>query len=136
MKYKKSTLIKKLLNFNLIITSYLLPLFPYFFNLKLLTNIQYTFKLPFYSTYQNQFSTKKQNLSLKIIQYFSNFIKSKYITHYSPKPYHVFPPIPIPKYKNHIFFLNQSTHLNHKNYHSLLPFPYLNLPISNQTIYK
>jgi hypothetical protein len=105
MKCEESALVGGLLGFGLVITSYLLPLFPCFFSLELLADVQYAFGLPFYSAYQGQFSTEEQSLSLKVMQYFSNFIRSGYVAHCSPEPYHVFPPIPIPEYKGHIFFL-------------------------------
>ncbi|XP_036063969.1 thyroglobulin isoform X1 [Onychomys torridus] len=45
-------------------------------SLELLADMQYAFGLPFYSAYQGQFSTEEQSLSLKVMQYFSNFIRS------------------------------------------------------------
>lgn len=45
-------------------------------SLELLADVQYAFGLPFYSAYQGQFSTEEQSLSLKVMQYFSNFIRS------------------------------------------------------------
>lgn len=45
-------------------------------SLELLADVQYAFGLPFYSAYQGYFSTEEQSLSLKVMQYFSNFIRS------------------------------------------------------------
>ncbi|XP_055482670.1 thyroglobulin isoform X1 [Psammomys obesus] len=45
-------------------------------SLDLLADVQYAFGLPFYSAYQGQFSTEEQSLSLKVMQYFANFIRS------------------------------------------------------------
>ncbi|CAH7110010.1 Tg [Phodopus roborovskii] len=45
-------------------------------SLELLADVQYAFGLPFYSAYQGQFSTEEQRLSLKVMQYFSNFVRS------------------------------------------------------------
>ncbi|KAM4687620.1 thyroglobulin [Discoglossus pictus] len=39
-------------------------------------DVVYVFGLPFHSNYKKQFSTEKQNLSLKIMQYVSNFVKT------------------------------------------------------------
>ncbi|XP_075067568.1 thyroglobulin [Mixophyes fleayi] len=39
-------------------------------------DIVYAFGIPFHSNYRNQFSTEEQNLSLKIMQYLANFVKS------------------------------------------------------------
>lgn len=108
----------------MVFTSYLLLLFPCFLSLELLADVQYAFGLPFYSAYQGYFSTEEQSLSLKVMQYFSNFIRSGYVAHCSPESYHMFPAITVPEYKGHIFF-NQSTHPSHKSYNSLLPFPCL-----------
>lgn len=88
------------------ITSYLLPSSPSFLSLELLADVQYAFGLPFYSAYQGQFSTEEQSLSLKVMQYFSNFIRSGYVAHCSPESYHVLPPIPAAECKGHNFFLS------------------------------
>ncbi|XP_006830780.1 PREDICTED: thyroglobulin [Chrysochloris asiatica] len=45
-------------------------------SLELLADMQYAFGLPFYPTYQGQFTQEEKSLSLKIMQYFSNFIRS------------------------------------------------------------
>ncbi|XP_040586580.1 thyroglobulin isoform X2 [Mesocricetus auratus] len=45
-------------------------------SLELLADVQYAFGLPFYPAYRGQFSTAEQSLSLKVMQYFSNFIRS------------------------------------------------------------
>ncbi|XP_051015534.1 thyroglobulin isoform X2 [Acomys russatus] len=45
-------------------------------SLELLADVQYAFGLPFSSAYQGQFSAEEQSLSLKVMQYFSNFIRS------------------------------------------------------------
>ncbi|XP_006155589.1 thyroglobulin [Tupaia chinensis] len=45
-------------------------------SLNLLTDVQYAFGLPFYPAYKGQFSLEEKSLSLKIMQYFSNFIRS------------------------------------------------------------
>uniref|UniRef100_A0A8I5ZUP4 Thyroglobulin n=1 Tax=Rattus norvegicus TaxID=10116 RepID=A0A8I5ZUP4_RAT len=45
-------------------------------SLELLADVQYAFGLPFYSAYQGYFSMEEQSLSLKVMQYFSNFIRS------------------------------------------------------------
>ncbi|KAM9626953.1 thyroglobulin isoform 1-T1 [Trichechus inunguis] len=43
---------------------------------ELLADVQYAFGLPFYPTYEGQFTREEKSLSLKIMQYFSNFIRS------------------------------------------------------------
>ncbi|XP_048214590.1 thyroglobulin [Perognathus longimembris pacificus] len=45
-------------------------------SLELLADVQYAFGLPFYPAYEGQFSLEEKSLSLKIMQYFSNFIRS------------------------------------------------------------
>jgi thyroglobulin len=50
--------------------------FPLFLSLELLADVQYAFGLPFYPAYSGQFSLEEKSLSLKIMQYFSNFIRS------------------------------------------------------------
>nr|XP_020030055.1 thyroglobulin-like [Castor canadensis] len=45
-------------------------------SLELLADVQYAFGLPFYPAYSGQFSLEEKSLSLKIMQYFSNFIRS------------------------------------------------------------
>ncbi|XP_064124177.1 thyroglobulin-like [Loxodonta africana] len=45
-------------------------------SLELLTDVQYAFGLPFYPTYEGRFTLEEKSLSLKIMQYFSNFIRS------------------------------------------------------------
>uniref|UniRef100_A0A8C5K009 Carboxylesterase type B domain-containing protein n=1 Tax=Jaculus jaculus TaxID=51337 RepID=A0A8C5K009_JACJA len=45
-------------------------------SLELLADGQYAFGLPFYPAYEGQFSPEEKSLSLKIMQYFSNFVRS------------------------------------------------------------
>ncbi|XP_042555885.1 thyroglobulin isoform X1 [Dipodomys spectabilis] len=45
-------------------------------SLELLADVQYAFGLPFYPAYEGQFSLEEKSLSLKVMQYFSNFIRS------------------------------------------------------------
>ncbi|XP_044100852.1 thyroglobulin [Neovison vison] len=45
-------------------------------SLDLLADVQYAFGLPFYSAYEGQFTLEEKSLSLKIMQFFSNFIRS------------------------------------------------------------
>uniref|UniRef100_A0A8C6QLL9 Carboxylesterase type B domain-containing protein n=1 Tax=Nannospalax galili TaxID=1026970 RepID=A0A8C6QLL9_NANGA len=45
-------------------------------SLELLADVQYAFGLPFYAAYEGQFSAEEKSLSLKVMQYFSNFIRS------------------------------------------------------------
>ncbi|XP_049710027.1 thyroglobulin isoform X2 [Elephas maximus indicus] len=45
-------------------------------SLELLTDVQYAFGLPFYPAYEGRFTLEEKSLSLKIMQYFSNFIRS------------------------------------------------------------
>ncbi|XP_027828679.2 thyroglobulin isoform X2 [Ovis aries] len=45
-------------------------------SLELLTDVLYAFGLPFYPAYEGQFTLEEKSLSLKIMQYFSNFIRS------------------------------------------------------------
>uniref|UniRef100_A0A5F8G4Q9 Thyroglobulin n=1 Tax=Monodelphis domestica TaxID=13616 RepID=A0A5F8G4Q9_MONDO len=45
-------------------------------SLELLADVQYAFGLPFHPQYKQQFTLEEKNLSLKIMQYFSNFIKT------------------------------------------------------------
>ncbi|XP_039096126.1 thyroglobulin [Hyaena hyaena] len=45
-------------------------------SLELLTDVQYAFGLPFHPTYEGQFTLEEKSLSLKIMQFFSNFIRS------------------------------------------------------------
>ncbi|XP_008060148.1 thyroglobulin [Carlito syrichta] len=44
--------------------------------LDLLEDVRYAFGLPFYPAYDGQFSLEEKILSLKIMQYFSNFVRS------------------------------------------------------------
>uniref|UniRef100_K7FB89 Thyroglobulin n=1 Tax=Pelodiscus sinensis TaxID=13735 RepID=K7FB89_PELSI len=44
--------------------------------LELLPDVQYAFGLPFYPQYEEQFTLEEKSLSLKIMQYIGNFIKS------------------------------------------------------------
>ncbi|OWK04391.1 TG [Cervus elaphus hippelaphus] len=44
--------------------------------LELLTDVLYAFGVPFYPAYEGQFTLEEKSLSLKIMQYFSNFIRS------------------------------------------------------------
>ncbi|XP_055968176.1 thyroglobulin [Sorex fumeus] len=44
--------------------------------LELLTDVQYAFGLPFHPAYEGQFTLEEKSLSLKVMQYFSNFIRS------------------------------------------------------------
>lgn len=53
------------------------PLFlPCLLSLDLLVDVQQAFGLPFYPGHQGQFSLEEKSLSLKIMQYVSNFIRS------------------------------------------------------------
>uniref|UniRef100_A0A8C5W1M5 Thyroglobulin n=1 Tax=Microcebus murinus TaxID=30608 RepID=A0A8C5W1M5_MICMU len=45
-------------------------------SLGLLADVQYAFGLPFHPAYEGRFSLEEKSLSLKIMQYFSNFIRS------------------------------------------------------------
>ncbi|KAJ8784964.1 hypothetical protein J1605_007520 [Eschrichtius robustus] len=45
-------------------------------SLELLADVRYAFGLPFYPAYEGQFTLEEKSLSLKIMQYFSNFIRS------------------------------------------------------------
>lgn len=45
-------------------------------SLELLADVQYAFGLPFYPAYKGQFSLEEKSLSLKIMQFWSNFIRS------------------------------------------------------------
>ncbi|XP_073086260.1 thyroglobulin [Manis javanica] len=45
-------------------------------SLELLPDVQYAFGLPFHPTYKGQFTLEEKSLSLKIMQYFSNFLRS------------------------------------------------------------
>nr|XP_045751528.2 thyroglobulin-like [Mirounga angustirostris] len=45
-------------------------------SLDLLADVQYAFGLPFYPAYNGQFTLEEKGLSLKIMQFFSNFIRS------------------------------------------------------------
>ncbi|XP_005398080.1 PREDICTED: thyroglobulin [Chinchilla lanigera] len=45
-------------------------------SLELLADVQYAFGLPFYPAYEGQFSLEEKSLSLKIMQFVSNFIRS------------------------------------------------------------
>nr|XP_054102612.1 thyroglobulin isoform X1 [Callithrix jacchus] len=45
-------------------------------SLELLVDVQFAFGLPFYPAYEGQFSLEEKSLSLKIMQYFSHFIRS------------------------------------------------------------
>ncbi|XP_004697442.1 thyroglobulin [Echinops telfairi] len=45
-------------------------------SLGLLADVQYAFGLPFHPAYQGQFSREEKSLSLKIMQFFANFIRS------------------------------------------------------------
>ncbi|XP_003792914.1 thyroglobulin [Otolemur garnettii] len=45
-------------------------------SLGVLADVQYAFGLPFHPAYDGQFSLEEKSLSLKIMQYFSNFIRS------------------------------------------------------------
>nr|XP_016815375.3 thyroglobulin isoform X3 [Pan troglodytes] len=45
-------------------------------SLELLADVQFAFGLPFYPAYEGQFSLEEKSLSLKIMQYFSYFIRS------------------------------------------------------------
>ncbi|XP_074058234.1 thyroglobulin [Macrotis lagotis] len=45
-------------------------------SMELLTDVQYAFGLPFHSQYEQQFTLEEKSLSLKIMQYFANFIKT------------------------------------------------------------
>uniref|UniRef100_A0A673V6D7 Carboxylesterase type B domain-containing protein n=1 Tax=Suricata suricatta TaxID=37032 RepID=A0A673V6D7_SURSU len=45
-------------------------------SLEVLADVQYAFGLPFHPTYEGQFTLEEKSLSLKIMQFFSNFIRS------------------------------------------------------------
>nr|XP_058899033.1 thyroglobulin isoform X16 [Kogia breviceps] len=45
-------------------------------SLDLLADVRYAFGLPFHAAYEGQFTLEEKSLSLKIMQYFSNFIRS------------------------------------------------------------
>ncbi|XP_046498238.1 thyroglobulin [Equus quagga] len=45
-------------------------------SLDLLADVQYAFGLPFHPAYEGQFTLEEKSLSLKIMQYFSNFVRS------------------------------------------------------------
>uniref|UniRef100_A0A8I3RWH6 Thyroglobulin n=1 Tax=Canis lupus familiaris TaxID=9615 RepID=A0A8I3RWH6_CANLF len=45
-------------------------------SLELLADVQYAFGLPFYPVYEGQFTLEEKSLSLKIMQFFSNFVRS------------------------------------------------------------
>ncbi|XP_078297761.1 thyroglobulin isoform X1 [Panthera onca] len=45
-------------------------------SLELLADVQYAFGLPFHPTYEGQFTLEEKSLSLKIMQFLSNFIRS------------------------------------------------------------
>ncbi|XP_019403055.1 PREDICTED: thyroglobulin [Crocodylus porosus] len=45
-------------------------------SLELLPDVQYGFGLPFYPQYEGQFTPEEKSLSLKIMEYISNFVKS------------------------------------------------------------
>uniref|UniRef100_G3WK69 Thyroglobulin n=1 Tax=Sarcophilus harrisii TaxID=9305 RepID=G3WK69_SARHA len=45
-------------------------------SLELLDDVQYAFGLPFHPQYEQQFTLEEKSLSLKIMQYFANFIKT------------------------------------------------------------
>ncbi|ELK11652.1 Thyroglobulin [Pteropus alecto] len=45
-------------------------------SLELLADVQYAFGLPFHPAYEGQFTPEEKSVSLKIMQYFSNFIRS------------------------------------------------------------
>ena len=47
-----------------------------FLSLELLADVQYAFGLPFHPAYEGQFTREEKGMSLKIMQYFSNFIRS------------------------------------------------------------
>ncbi|KGL75755.1 Thyroglobulin, partial [Tinamus guttatus] len=44
--------------------------------MELLPDVQYAFGLPFYQKYEEQFTLEEKSLSLQIMQYISNFVKS------------------------------------------------------------
>nr|XP_019579661.1 PREDICTED: thyroglobulin [Rhinolophus sinicus] len=45
-------------------------------SLELLTDVQYFFGLPFHPAYEGQFTLEEKSVSLKVMQYLSNFIRS------------------------------------------------------------
>lgn len=47
-----------------------------FLSLDLLTDVQYAFGLPLHPAYEGQFTQEEKSTSLKVLQYFSNFIRS------------------------------------------------------------
>lgn len=56
--------------------SCLLPSSPCCPSLNVLTDVQLAFGLPFYPALEGQFTLEEKGLSLKIMQYFSNFVRS------------------------------------------------------------
>ncbi|XP_064363961.1 thyroglobulin [Dromaius novaehollandiae] len=65
--------------------------------LELLLDVQYAFGLPFYPKYEEQFTPEEKSLSLQIMQYISNFVKSgnpNYPHSFSRRMSGVMPPWP------------------------------------------
>ncbi|XP_010283145.1 PREDICTED: thyroglobulin, partial [Phaethon lepturus] len=65
---------------------------------ELLLDVQYAFGLPFYPKYEEQFTLEEKSLSLKIMQYISNFINSgnpNYPHSFSRRMSGVMPPWPM-----------------------------------------
>lgn len=54
----------------------LLLLLPCFLSLELLADVQYAFGLPFHPAYEGRFTREERGVSLQIMQYFSNFVRS------------------------------------------------------------
>ncbi|NXF03730.1 THYG protein, partial [Smithornis capensis] len=65
---------------------------------ELLLDVQYVFGLPFYPKYEEQFTLEAKGLSLKIMQYISNFVNSgnpNYLHSFSRRMSGVMPPWPM-----------------------------------------
>uniref|UniRef100_A0A8B9IRH9 Thyroglobulin n=1 Tax=Amazona collaria TaxID=241587 RepID=A0A8B9IRH9_9PSIT len=65
---------------------------------ELLLDVQYAFGLPFYPKYEEQFTLEEKSLSLKIMQYISNFVNSgnpNYPHNFSRRMSGVLPPWPM-----------------------------------------
>ncbi|NXN28249.1 THYG protein, partial [Nycticryphes semicollaris] len=65
---------------------------------ELLLDVQYAFGLPFYPKYEEQFTAEEKSLSLQIMQYISNFIKSgnpNYPHSFSRRMSEMMPPWPM-----------------------------------------
>lgn len=47
-----------------------------FLSLELLADVQYAFGLPFHPAYEGQFTLEEKSVSLSVMQYLSNFLRS------------------------------------------------------------